>query len=577
MRKTAVLLCLMLFLGLLPVSAAQNGIQITQARVDMQTEKIIIEGTVDSASAGQEVLLRLFQCGKDTADVETDPEALLKIDQIISNADGKFSFPPFRIDIKDPQFISGNLKYYIDCNGQQYIGALYVASEDEINTALALLQTALKNGQGVEDALKNAADALALHSVLFDAVSNAGLAQLLIEEYAVNPSCVESEAILQQTVQKLALLQAYNEEKSELVVSGTEFLYPEILRLADLDAAKNISVYQYYTENMPETAKKTVIAAMMGRNLKTLDDFYRTFAQMVILQGVSNPKQPGWGHIRSLLSENGTYAGLNISTYLGLSQQKQDKVDTVLARIAFGANIQELQKAMDDAIKALETSQGGNTGGGSSGGGNSGGGSLGSSGAPIRVDNDLLPSNNVTQQIFSDMNGYEWAKDAVEALYAKKIINGVGDGRFEPAGQTTREQFVKMFVLLVQAELLPADHSFIDVDAVQWYATYLTTAKSMGIIEGKPDGSFGVGENITRQDVMVMLKRGLDTLQITLPESDAPVFQDAEEIAPYAEEAVRELSAAGIIQGDDNGTFRPNDFCSRAEAAVLLSRVLALL
>lgn len=580
MRYLAIMVCMVFLFTLFPVQAAEPGIQISQATVDMQTGKIVIAGSLSSGEAGKEVALRVFNAGMDVADLETDAMVLQKIDQVVSGEGGSFSFPPFIPNTDSAFFQSGTLKYYVDCDGAQVFGTIYVAAQEDVASALEQLRAALDGEASVAEALEQTDDILALHTALYDAVSITALARLLEQEYAEQPSCMETAAVLQQTVQRLALMQAYNAGQAALVVSGTTFLYPEILQLDTLDEREQIGAYGYYSEKLPEEAKAAVIRGLYGRQLRTLDDFYKAFTQMVILQGISHPEQVGWGHVRGLLTENGAYAGLDLSAYLALSDVKKDKVDAALAGETFESDLEALESALAGAIKDVQDSGSGSGGSGSSGGGGRGSGSSGGSssgGAPIRVDNDIIQPPATETETFHDLAGYDWAKDAIETLYEKNIVNGVGGGQFQPAGQTTREQFVKMFVQLAGAEALVADQSFSDVDSNAWYASYLTTAKQMGIIEGRPDGSFGVGEPISRQDVMVMLQRGLEAMQVAVPEGTPVAFTDQADTAAYAAQAVEQLSAAGIVVGDDTGAFRPNDTCSRAEAAVIFSRVLALL
>ncbi len=580
MRHLAMMVCMVFLFTLFPVQAAEPGIQISQATVDMQTGKIVIAGSLSGGEAGKEVALRVFNAGMDVADLETDAMVLQKIDQAVSGEGGSFSFPPFLPNTDSAFFQSGTLKYYVDCDGAQASGTIYVAAQEDVAAALEQLRAALDGEASVAEALEQTDDILALHTALYDAVSITALARLLEQEYAEQPSCMETAAALQQTVQRLALMQAYNAGQAALVISGTTFLYPEILQLDTLDEREQIGAYGYYSEKLPEEAKAAVIRGLYGRQLRTLDDFYKAFRQMVIFQGISHPEQVGWGHVRGLLTENGAYAGLDLSAYLALSDAKKDKVDAALAGETFESDLEALESALASAIKDVQDSGSGSGGSGSSGGGGRGSGSSGGSssgGAPIRVDNDIIQPPATETELFSDLAGYDWAADAIATLYEKNIIAGVGDGQFQPAGQTTREQFVKMFVQLSGVTLLEGGQSFDDVDAGAWYAPYLATAKQMGIIEGRPDGSFGVGEPISRQDVMVMLQRGLEAMQVAVPEGTPVAFTDQADTAAYAAQAVEQLSAAGIVVGDDTGAFRPNDTCSRAEAAVIFSRVLALL
>ena len=165
------------------------------------------------------------------------------------------------------------------------------------------------------------------------------------------------------------------------------------------------------------------------------------------------------------------------------------------------------------------------------------------------------------------MSGFDWAKTAVETLCAKGIVNGTGDGRFEPAREVRREEFVKM--LAVAFELpLTTDVEFADIAAGDWCAPYVGAAVRAGFVCGMGE-IFGVGQNLSRQDAAVMAARAL-----RMEESDGIAeFTDSAEIADYARSAVNALAQAGILQGAGDGSFRPQGVLTRAEAAVILNRI----
>ena len=90
----------------------------------------------------------------------------------------------------------------------------------------------------------------------------------------------------------------------------------------------------------------------------------------------------------------------------------------------------------------------------------------------------------------------------------------------------------------------------------------------IGIINGISNEEFGVGANLTRQDLAVIAIRAAKAANVEIPSDiKAANFNDADAIADYANDAVNALYSMGIINGKDGNVFAPNDYCTRAEAA----------
>lgn len=136
-----------------------------------------------------------------------------------------------------------------------------------------------------------------------------------------------------------------------------------------------------------------------------------------------------------------------------------------------------------DEIKAKNTpavnpvSSGGGGGRGTSGSGISG--AVASGGVPtVNPDAD-------TNKIFSDLNGFDWAKDYIEFCYKKGIVSGNGDGNFEPQKNVTREQFVKMVVEAFDVKKISdSEMNFSDVMSDDWFYPYLYVGYNSGVICG---------------------------------------------------------------------------------------------
>ncbi|OMD86814.1 MULTISPECIES: S-layer homology domain-containing protein [Paenibacillus] len=164
----------------------------------------------------------------------------------------------------------------------------------------------------------------------------------------------------------------------------------------------------------------------------------------------------------------------------------------------------------------------------------------------------------------------------LETLASRDLIHGTGGGKFEPARQITRAEFVQLLVsaLELQAE---SSSTFKDVSSNAWYYQAVSTAQALKLVNGRSEGVFAAKEPISRQEMAVILFRALS---LTALQSDisgkAATFADENQIGSYAMDAVEYLRETGIVNGYTDGTFRPLSLTTRAEAAALIYRVMEL-
>lgn len=170
------------------------------------------------------------------------------------------------------------------------------------------------------------------------------------------------------------------------------------------------------------------------------------------------------------------------------------------------------------------------------------------------------------------------SKVMIEALAAREIVKGVGDGRFEPNRSITRAEFVQ---LLVNALGLTADDAkstgFADIKADAWYYPAVSTAQALGIVNGKGNGMFGASDVITREEMAVITFRAWGTaLGEPSTPSEAEPFKDQNTISGFALESIAALRQEGIINGYADGSYKPKGLTTRAEASVIIYRLLGL-
>ena len=195
-----------------------------------------------------------------------------------------------------------------------------------------------------------------------------------------------------------------------------------------------------------------------------------------------------------------------------------------------------------------------------------------------------MPNGQVTVTVtfeaaplpFPDVTEGDWFYDAVRCAYENSLMDGVGDNLFAPNSETTRAQLVTILYRLAGEPEPGGDSGFADVAAGTWYTDAVAWAAENGIVNGTTDTTFAPGDDITREQLAVILYRyaacqGYDVSQ----RADLSGFGDAESISGYAQEALSWAHAQGLVLGFEDGSLRPQGTASRAQIAAVLMRFLA--
>jgi len=172
---------------------------------------------------------------------------------------------------------------------------------------------------------------------------------------------------------------------------------------------------------------------------------------------------------------------------------------------------------------------------------------------------------------FTDIAGH-WAESDIKLAAAKGIVSGYPDGAFKPDHPVTRAEFVKMLAGAMKLEGSGATLTFTDHDQIGvWAKQAVAQAVQAGIVVGYSDGSFRPHAQITRAEMAMMIARAL---QLQLDANALPGFADDEAIPKWARGAVHAIRKVGIIDGRGDNRFVPNETATRAEAVVMLVRML---
>ena len=365
---------------------------------------------------------------------------------------------------------------------------------------------------------------------------------------------------------EIAAIELLNQNIADNVFdSEGEFVYSDVVSVKSVDAILGITVYDFYKNAMDSKDKAIVQADLFGKDFSDAEDMLEAFAHKVILHGVNHSTYKGYRYLESLLSpKNCKFLGLNVES---ISESQMSAISECTQNF-------ETVKQLEEYINSIDYSDDNSGGKGSSSGGGGGGG-----GSYVKVENDYLEkleseTSTKPASIFADIDESHWAAEAVSYLKAKTIINGKNGNVFDPTGFVTREEFVKMICVAFGVSV-PTDLSeyttFDDVDSTVWYAPYVYGAKDAGIANGVSDTQFGSGVNITRQDLCVMAYRAAGYIA---ENNQIDIFADKEQISSYALEPISHFATIGILNGYNDGTFKPKNMCTRAEAAQILYNIL---
>ena len=165
-----------------------------------------------------------------------------------------------------------------------------------------------------------------------------------------------------------------------------------------------------------------------------------------------------------------------------------------------------------------------------------------------------------------------WAEESICFLYNQGVVEGHSERNFLPSEEITRAEFLKISLLNLGYTVYAVQAaSFPDVNPGDWYYQYVTFAKSKGFIQGYPDGSFHPNTPITRAEAVVLITQiaGIIAYDIS---STLTGFSDVNWDDWFAV-AIAVATQYEIVEGYGDGSFRPHNELSRAEATVIAQNV----
>ena len=333
------------------------------------------------------------------------------------------------------------------------------------------------------------------------------------------------------------------------------------------------AVYEVYSKVISDRAKTETQSRLGGVKYTVPETLAKDFTKQTILSGFSCSEN--YKQTKKLITSTDEQIGLSLTEYNRLKDT--DPVDIGMTGKQF-SDFTELKTKFDALVtqaKKEENSQSG-SGGRPSSGGSSGGGTIvdfGPSATPKPVPTSSPEPADTPA--FDDMQGYDWAQEAVNALYKKGVVKGQAEGKYVPQNLVTRAEFVKMLVLAFDLNNGEKEIPFEDVGENDWFRDYVAIAYHSGIVSGTDKTVFSPQEPLTREMAAAMLYKTAQRKGTSLNERSEQ-FADMNLVSGYAYDAVAALSAAGILSGYEDGTVRPQDFCDRAQAAQLVYQLMGI-
>lgn len=180
---------------------------------------------------------------------------------------------------------------------------------------------------------------------------------------------------------------------------------------------------------------------------------------------------------------------------------------------------------------------------------------------------------------FKDIVGH-WAEQEVDWMARRLLVNGMSRTEFQPQRAVTRAEFTAMLVRALEetSNYLRSDVSFIDVKEESWYYESIMKAVSIGLVKGVGKGQFNPEATITREQMAVMLSKASSLMNLEEIQTEQPIeleqFKDADAIHSWALEDVERVLHQGLMRGMSDDMFSPTSSVTRAQAAVVISRLL---
>ena len=545
---------------MMSVSASAASVEISDASVGEVTVTVI------GRNKGENINILVAEDDYTLSDLESDLTKVQHQGSIVSGGTGTDKYV-FRLNLPE-NFESADYNVFV--NGEEAVQFYYLPFKSVLKIVNDIILNVDqkydndKNGliNDVANSLETNKRKLSIANDLFNNADKISVAENLVDSLKSVPisSYADSDKVneFRNRVKEFACLSCFETNKRDVLFdAGGKYLYNDIIKLENLDN-DTISVNRLYDTCMTDEGKKAVIDMLFGGELKDSSALQQRYAKAVILNCIKYPVEEGFGFLNSVItSANAQLAGLSISKYLEWTDKSS--ANRNIMGSATTVTMDNLETTINSACKTTTVLP-----------------SSGPSGVTSTMPsgNIVVPQGNKENNEgndtagFSDITGH-WAMEKIIALSDKGIISGYPDGTFKPDSPITREEVCKIVAEAFDKES-DATIDYVDVNPNDWFYSYVRALSGCGIIDGLGNGIFGTGMNMNRESFAVLIYRLME-----FDETAKNVnFADAEEIAEWAVTAVGVLADKGILEGFDDGSFRPQDLLTRSQVASVIYSIL---
>ena len=193
--------------------------------------------------------------------------------------------------------------------------------------------------------------------------------------------------------------------------------------------------------------------------------------------------------------------------------------------------------------------------------------------SPIKGEKNIVAVSENAQTAFSDTDGH-WAKDDIDFVVSKKIMNGVPDDSFDPERKLTRAELAaivsRTFRLTAKAE-----NSYSDVTEKDWFSSNIAALKNSNLIPSEMVDGNKINPNaeITREETAALIWNAFYNAYRNEHDVQSGVYSDEGNISAWAKDAVLKLTSVKIVSGDENNNFNPKGTITAAELAAIAHRL----
>ncbi len=585
------------------LSYANNGMSVTEVKDAATVQGIPAVGNVEATNLDREVIIKGH-----VEDAAALPLSGLPVGVVVLNVDktkdefisevnainGESNNIPSMIYLDASKTDSeGNYSFKLEMPENASLGDYLVISKianAEYSTTMRYLTTAQK--QTALDAVNNALDEDL--DALNDALDDNKFALSLFVDYSSGEEMynqIKNNNSFFDIIKSFGKYDSSEENVSDSILDFNLNLDKAIL-LAKLDAITDSAELANFMELNGKKIglRLSPITQDNGNNIyqsitdldaiNSLEDINEFIAEQAVYYHVINAFS--WGSIKTALENEAVYLNHNItdsttdysSVYHTLYTEKNsfssyssiiDRFNELITTCKIPAIPSTPQIPNVPAIPNI-----------SAGGGGGGGGGSVVTTPPVEEITDDQKETEENTFHFSDVSETHWAYNAIMELYTNGIVFGKTETEYDPTSFVKREEFIAMLVRAAQLELKDGIKEFADVSDSDWFKSVLDIAYSNGIINGRGNGTVGAGENITRQDIAVIISNMIlkGFLEEKKEDSKYTNFTDIDTVSDYARSSVITIHKQKIISGYTEGDFRPMNSATRAEVAAIIQRIL---